>query len=292
MGRGLHRESVEIINATIGLLEDIRPTTVRSVCYQLFTRGLIANMGKNETAKVSRLLTRAREHGHIPWGWIVDETRAVEQAAQWNDGIDFIDSVTSQYRKDYWQDQPYHVEVISEKGTVRGVLAGVLDEFGVPFRVMHGFASATAAKDMADAIASRDKPSVLLYVGDYDPSGLYMSEVDLRERLNRYGAEHGFALLRVALDEQDVNAGDLPSFPADAKRSDARHAWFTRNYGQQCWELDAMNPNDLRARVRDSILEYLEINAWDHMVEIERVEQASMQKFMGEWRRVLSGGDA
>ena len=35
------------------------------------------------------------------------------------------------------------VEVWSEKGTIRGVLKPVLDEYGVGFRVMHGFGSAT-----------------------------------------------------------------------------------------------------------------------------------------------------
>ena len=46
MGRGLHQQSINIINTAIDVLEDIQPTTVRSVCYQLFTRGLIASMGK------------------------------------------------------------------------------------------------------------------------------------------------------------------------------------------------------------------------------------------------------
>ena len=41
----------------------------------------------------------------------------------------------------------------------------------------------------------------------------------------------------------------LPSFPATDKRKDPRYKWFVRNYGKRCWELDAMDPNDLRACV-------------------------------------------
>ena len=37
----------------------------------------------------------------------------------------------------------------SEKGTIRGVLKPVLDEYGVGFRVMHGFGSATEVHDVA-----------------------------------------------------------------------------------------------------------------------------------------------
>ncbi|WP_225934378.1 MULTISPECIES: hypothetical protein [unclassified Cupriavidus] len=282
----MHEVSKIIINAAIDVLAEIRPTTVRSVCYQLFTRGLIANMSKNETAKVSRLLTGARERGEIPWHWIVDETRGVEQAAQWRDGVSFIDSVMSQYRKDYWREQPYHVEVLSEKGTVRGVLASVLDEYGVAFRVMHGFGSATVLNDMAGAIASRDKPTVLLYVGDWDPSGLYMSQEDMFDRLIAYGAID-FTLQRIALTEADVKRGDLPYFEATTKTGDARYQWFVQRYGDRCWELDAMNPNDLRQRLDDSILEYLDVDAWNHMIEIERAERESMEGFMGQWKRTF-----
>ncbi|RAR51473.1 hypothetical protein C7401_13713 [Paraburkholderia unamae] len=288
MGRGMHRQSLEIIETAIEILETIKPTTVRSVCYQLFTRGLITDMSKNETAKVSRLLTVARERGEIPWDWIVDETREVERVPQWSDGTSFIDCALRQYRKDYWQDQPYHIEVISEKGTVRGVIAAVLKEFGVPFRVMHGFASATVANDMAESIKTRQKNTVLLYIGDYDPSGLYMSEVDLPERLDRYGALD-YDLHRIALTQADIEDGDLPNFDAATKHGDTRHAWFTQHYGWKCWELDAMNPNDLRERVTGAISAYIDAAAWSHMVDIERAERESMQTVMGEWTRVMTG---
>ncbi|TDY26125.1 hypothetical protein B0G81_6630 [Paraburkholderia sp. BL6665CI2N2] len=288
MGRGLHIQSVKLVDAAVRVLEEIKPTTVRSVCYQLFTRGLIENMGRNETGNVSRLLTWAREHGQIEWSWIVDETREVEQVAQWSDGAHFIQSLVGQYRKDYWQDQPYNVELVSEKGTVRGVLAAVLEEFGVPFRVMHGFASATATNDMAGSINHREKPTVLLYVGDWDPSGMFMSEEDLPDRLERYGADPGrFQLCRIALTHVDVSSDALPYFLAETKKSDARYRWFIRKYGEKCWEVDAMNSNDLRRRVRNSIVQHLDIDAWNHMVEIERVESESMQRIMGDWKRAL-----
>ena len=87
------------------------------------------------------------------------------------------------YRKDFWDQQPVRVEVWSEKGTIRGVLKPVLDHYAVGFRVMHGFASATAVNDVAEAADARGRPLVALYVGDYDPSGLYMSERDLPQRL-------------------------------------------------------------------------------------------------------------
>jgi hypothetical protein len=55
----------------------------------------------------------------------------------------------------------------------------VLEQYGVGFRVMHGFSSATVVHDIAD---DRDaRPLTALYVGDWDSSGLYMSVLDLPE---------------------------------------------------------------------------------------------------------------
>jgi hypothetical protein len=79
------------------------------------------------------------------------------------------------------------LEVWSEKGTVRGTLAPVLDKYGVTFRVMHGFSSATIVNQVADETRDSENPLLVLYVGDWDPSGMHISEVDLPKRLAEYG---------------------------------------------------------------------------------------------------------
>lgn len=72
-GRGMAQKSLDLIESCRRILAELQPTTVRGVCYQLFTRQLIPNMSRNETAKVSRLLVTAREKDIVPWAWIVDE---------------------------------------------------------------------------------------------------------------------------------------------------------------------------------------------------------------------------
>jgi hypothetical protein len=148
MSRGRGKRTTEILSAIRRILEKIQPASVRAVCYQLFVAGLILNMGKSSTNSVSRLLARAREDGAIPWEWIVDESREAEVARRWSDPNALIKAAVKQYRRNYWQDQSYRVEVWSEKGTVRGTLGPVLDEYGVTFRVMHGYASATVINEI------------------------------------------------------------------------------------------------------------------------------------------------
>src|SRR5262249_21346009 len=161
-----------------------------------------------------------------PWEWIVDETRALERVATWASPDSYARCVARSYRKDFWKQQPIRVEVWSEKGTVRGVLGPVLDQYAVGFRVMHGFSGATTIYDIAQDNDGRGL--VALYVGDFDPSGMFMSECDLPDRLDGYGGDH-VRLKRIALTPAQVAA--LPSFPAIDKRKDPRYKWFTSHYG-------------------------------------------------------------
>jgi hypothetical protein len=61
MGRGKSPKTVALIEAAFSILEEIQPASVRAVCYRLFTLGLIKNMDKAETNKVSTQLTWATE---------------------------------------------------------------------------------------------------------------------------------------------------------------------------------------------------------------------------------------
>jgi hypothetical protein len=273
------KASLDLIEAMHDIAEAAEPITGRGVGYKLFTAGLIASMARSEMQRVYRLLKEARERDMIPWEWIVDETRELEQVAAWSNPQQFLRSVGRQYRRDAWQDQPVRVEVWSEKGTIRGVLAPVLDEYGVGFRVMHGFSGATSIYDIAQDDDGR--PLIALYVGDYDPSGLCMSVVDLPQRLEKYGGAH-VELRRIALLKSQLS--DLPSFPAADKKSDPRYKWFARDYGDRCWELDAMDPNELRACVNAAIGSEIEDESWDRYARNNRAEQESLREFFDGWK--------
>jgi hypothetical protein len=183
--RGMARSSRDLIKAMHKIAEECQPITGRGVGYQLFVAKLTASMATSEMAKVYRLLKIGRERGDILWEWIVDETRELERVSTWSDPAEYAKCVARSYRRDFWDQQPRRVEVWSEKGTRRGLLKPVLDQYAVGFRVMHGYASATAVNDVARDDDGRGL--TVLYVGDIDPSGMYMSEVDLPRRLKEYG---------------------------------------------------------------------------------------------------------
>ena len=107
-----------------------------------------------------------------------------------------------------------------------------------------------------------------------------MSECDLPGRLGKYGGHH-VSVKRIALTEPDLNG--LPSFPANDKKKDPRHRWFVQNFGQRCWELDAMDPNDLRECVETAIMDLIEPEAWNRCVVVNKAEQDSLRSILDQW---------
>jgi hypothetical protein len=203
----------------------------------------------------------------------------VERVSTWDNPADYAHTVARSYRRDFWNQQPHRVQVCSEKGTVRGVVAPVLDEYAVGFNPVHGFTSATDAHDTAEDDDGR--PLIILYIGDLDPSGMFMSQVDLPRRFAKYGGKH-IKLRRIALTPKQVVK--LPSFPASDKRKDPRHKWFVANHGRRCWELDAMDPNDLRKLVKREIIKLIEPIAWKRFEIVNEAEQASLRTVLSKWK--------
>jgi hypothetical protein len=275
------KASLDLIERMAAIIEEVEPITGRGVGYKLFVLGLIPSMSTNDMKRVYRLLKEAREQDMIPWRWIVDEGRAIERRPSWDDPDDFARAASQGYRRDFWSQQPLRCLVISEKGTVRGILKPVLDEYGVGFLPVHGFSSATAVHDLATDFDGRLLS--VLYVGDYDPSGLFMSEHDLPNRLAEYGGQH-VTIRRIALTRDQLRG--LPSFPATDKRKDPRYEWFTKNFGKRCWEIDALDPNVLRDCVEKHILACIyDRDAWDRCEQINKAESESLRTVMRKWAR-------
>ena len=275
------------------ILEGIQPASVRAICDQLFVRGVITGMDKANTNRVGALLTRAREEGEVPWEW-VQEGREIERLPSWDSPAEYARAVQASYRLNKWAGQPKRIIVLSEKGTIRGTLEPVLREFEVDFLPVGGYASARRVNDLANQRDAK-QPLLVLYLGDHDPSGRGMSDQDLPQRLLRYASADatdkdwnpaaieryskawGLEVRWIALTEEDTEElGEDLAFPAADKALDTRSAWFVNRYGPWCWELDAMNPNTLRTRVRGAVQAEMNMTEWARYVAAEEAERESI----------------
>jgi len=305
-GRGRAKSTDRLIAVMVEIAEKIKPCNVRALAYQFFNRKLIPSMAKEDVRVVSRLCLMAREEGSLPWEWIVDPTRQEQTVPTWDDPEDFADTVMRGYRRNKWDAQPKHISVWSEKSTVEGTLRPVLDKYEVPFQVLHGWSGATPVKNAANANYCRTQDTLILYVGDFDPSGMGMSEMDLPKRLARYSSNDpsdkdisiedandilesaGLEIGRIALSDIHVSLlGEPCRFPASDKKGDTRYEWFVENYGDWCWELDALSPNQLRYCVESHILAELDHEAWARYVEVERAERKAIIDTCKSWKSIF-----
>jgi hypothetical protein len=133
-----------------------------------------------------------------------------------------------------------------------------------------------------------------------------MSELDLPKRLARYSsitpdekdvsaewvrdtlADVYLTVDRIALTAADTIAlGAEPRFPATDKKKDTRYRWFVQNYGEWCWELDALSPNILRKSLAKAIRKYLDQALWDRYVAVEELERDCITKTCESWTSIL-----
>ena len=151
---------------------------------------------------------------------------------------------------------------------------------------MHGFASATSVWDASNN-GNDDRPMVALYIGDFDPSGMCMSERDLPERIAEYGGDH-IEFRRIALTAEHTRT--LPSFSVEDKKNDKRYKWFKQTYGDRCWELDAMDPRQLRDLVECEINALIDRELWEEQEALEKREKQAIELQLRYWALSQSMG--
>ena len=99
--------------------------------------------------------------------------------------------------------------------------------------------------------------------------------------------EDRIELERIALLRDDCD--DLPSFDVRTKRKDPRYRWYREHTGEtRAWELDAMDPRDLRSRVEQNILACINGEAWNRTGLAERAEQESLRSVLSKWPSCIS----
>ena len=174
----------------------------------------------------------------------------------WASVRDRLEDAASDYRTDWWSQADPVVEVWAEKVAVAGILEDmVIDRYGVLFVAGLRYSSLTHLHGAACRFAARPGRTVILYVGDHDPSGLDMDR-DHVARLEDLGRELksdlSVSLKRVALTVDQIEEYDL--LPQHTKATDSRAAGYDHDGS---WELDALPPDVLSDVVERAIREWL-----------------------------------
>lgn len=242
--------------------------TLRQVYYQFVSRGWLPNK-QSEYKRLGDIISKGRRAGLIDWTAIVDRTRSLRSLGTWTNPQEIIDAVAAQFRLDLWRTQDTYVEVWFEKDALMGVFERAANRNRVPFFSCRGYTSDSEIWGAAQRLAriGRRKDIVILHFGDHDPSGIDMTR-DITDRLKLFGAAR-VDVRRLALNMDQVEQYNPP--PNPAKETDSRFIGYRDEYGDESWELDALEPSVLAALIDDELDTLIEREEWD----TERLAEAT-----------------
>lgn len=280
MSKAEWSKTATLIRTAGVILEEQHPMTIRQLFYRLVSVGAVQNTPKDYHV-VIRLMTKARMDERIDFDYIVDRSRPEYKSTVWEDTAAFTESVMRGYRRDYWNNQPRHVEVWVEKDAIIGSIEPITSELGVIIRVGRGYVSTTKVHDIAEYFHTIRKPITVFYLGDHDPSGKNI-EVDLYQRL--IDSCCFFEFERLAIFGEDIKSFNLP--PLRIKDTDTRASKFKDEHGSQCVELDALPPDELRSRLQTAIVQLIDIVQWNRDISVEKAEFESIQRTVDIWKNL------
>jgi hypothetical protein len=139
-----------------------------------------------------------------------------------------------------------------------------------------------------DRVVNDTKSTVILHLGDYDPSGESIFQATAEDVAafvaeDRYDARQTVRFKRVALIQGQVAAYRLPTAPA--KASDGRTKnWAERRGRDQTCQLEALPPDILARLLEDAIRNELDLEQLDHDLLFESVERRRVAYLLTEGR--------
>ena len=255
--------------------------TVRQLFYQHVARGLIENTPKSY-GDICALVNDGRQAGLIDWDAIVDRTRNLASVPHWSDPQQILRDDAEQFRIDKWRDQRYRPEVWIEKDALTGVIEGICTELDVAHFACRGYVSQSEmwrAAMRLDYYRRRGQIPVILHFGDHDPSGRDMTR-DIVDRLSLFGTRPT-KVDRLALNMDQVDQYQPP--PNPAKLSDARAQAYIVEFGDESWELDALDPAVLNTLVRDAVAGLRDDDKWEAAVDEENEHRERLARASERW---------
>ena len=277
------QQSLEIIDKANEIIKEYSAEgydlTLRQLYYQFVARDIIPNR-QSEYKKLGSVVNDARLAGLIDWESIVDRTREYEQNGHWDSPADIIASCARSYGIDTRADQDTYIEVWVEKDALVGVLERACEPLDVGYFSCRGYVSQSAMWEAANRfIEEGGSDCVLLHLGDHDPSGLDMTR-DIRDRLDMFGAL--VEVKRIALNMEQIEKYQPP--PNPAKTTDSRYDKYIDEYGDESWELDALDPRVITELIEKHVKEHTNKKRRYALIAKQESDREKLQEISDKWK--------
>ena len=123
----------------------------------------------------------------------------------------------------------------------------------------------------------------IIHLGDHDPSGIDMTR-DIQERLEMFGAD--VEVKRVALTMNQVQTYNPP--PNPAKITDSRCGKYIAEYGDESWELDALEPQMLTKLIHDEVTALRDDAIYQAVCDREEREKEELERLENNYDDAIS----
>ena len=256
--------------------------TLRQLYYQFVSRDLIANDQK-EYKRLGSAVNSGRMWGLIDWTHIVDRGRNYERRTSWDSPQDIIEAAARSYKLDRWKESPFHLEVWVEKQALEQVVEQAAEPFDVGYLACKGYMSQSEMWSAAQRLGAKraaGKTAVIIHLGDHDPSGIDMSR-DIGARLKQFGVTA--EVRRIALNMDQIEEHNPP--PNPAKQTDARYKNYERDFGDESWELDALEPSMIEDLITDTIKGYV-FGSYVRAVATEKEHRNLIGRMAVNWEEI------
>lgn len=255
--------------------------TLRQLYYQFVARDIIPN-NERSYKNLGSVVNDGRLAGLIDWEHITDRTRSLKGRSHWTNPSDIISAVAQSYHIDMWANQKYRPEIWIEKDAVAGVVEGICRELDVPYFSCRGYTSQSemwvGAMRIGAWIKHKKQTPVIFHFGDHDPSGKDMTR-DIVDRLELFMG--GVKLERLALNMDQIEKYKPP--PNPAKITDSRANAYIAEFGNESWELDALEPKVLVDLIRKNINALKDKKQWAEDEARLESERALLAKCSEKW---------
>ena len=258
--------------------------TLRQAYYQLVARGYIEN-NERSYKNIGSLINDGRLAGLIDWNSITDRTRNLRNRAHWDQPQDVIYSAKYSYLLNKWEGQPNYVEVWVEKDALIDIVGQACRPLDTPHFSCRGYTSQSEMWSAAQRFIRQKNREAryIIHLGDHDPSGIDMTR-DIQERLEMFGAD--VYVKRVALTMNQVTTYNPP--PNPAKITDSRCGKYIDQYGEESWELDALEPQMLTKLITNEVKALRDDAIYQTICDREEAEKRELQTVADEYQKVIS----
>lgn len=259
--------------------------TLRQLHYQFVKGNLYTNTQANYK-RLGSIMSDARLAGLVDWDHMEDRLRELDRSPRWGSPSDIIDAVSNQYQEDLWAGQKFRPEVWIEKDALAGIITGVCRELRVDHFACRGYVSQSAQYDAAkrfNTYRRNGQEPIVFHFGDHDPSGLDMT----RENAAKFALLCGkpVKVKRLALNMDQVLQYNPP--PNFAKVTDIRFQGYVEEFGEECWELDALDPDVLEGLIRSEIEPLINRRVWDAAKSNEDQSKNDLRLTSENWSDVV-----